>query len=283
MGHTARVSGPTGSSSTYSHGHHPSVLRSHSWRTAENSAGYLLPFLKVTDRLLDVGSGAGTITADLAHRVGQVVAVDNAAAAVEATERLALQRGLSNVQVRPGDVSALEFPANSFDVVHAHQVLQHLAEPVTALVELRRVCTPGGLVAARDVDYASMTWSPASPILSRWLELYRALARANGGQPDAGRALKGWALDAGFSQVTATASTWCFADRVDLGWWCQTWAERLTRSDFATSALAHGLSDRHELAALAVGWLEWGTRPEAWFAMLHGEILARNQPQADPV
>jgi cyclopropane fatty-acyl-phospholipid synthase-like methyltransferase len=49
---------------TYTHGHHESVLRSHRWRTAENSAGYLLPHLAPGMNLLDVGCGPGTITAD---------------------------------------------------------------------------------------------------------------------------------------------------------------------------------------------------------------------------
>jgi cyclopropane fatty-acyl-phospholipid synthase-like methyltransferase len=51
---------------TYTHGHHDSVLRSHRWRTAETSAGYLLPYLRPGMRLLDVGCGPGTITIDLA-------------------------------------------------------------------------------------------------------------------------------------------------------------------------------------------------------------------------
>ena len=41
-----------------------------------NSAAYLLPRLRPTDRLLDVGSGPGTITADLARLVREVVAVE---------------------------------------------------------------------------------------------------------------------------------------------------------------------------------------------------------------
>ena len=61
---------------TYTHGHHESVLRSHRARTAANSAAYLLPRLRPTDRLLDVGSGPGTITADLARLVAEVVAVE---------------------------------------------------------------------------------------------------------------------------------------------------------------------------------------------------------------
>jgi 2-polyprenyl-3-methyl-5-hydroxy-6-metoxy-1,4-benzoquinol methylase len=59
-------------SPVYTHGHHESVLRSHRWRTAENSAGYLLPFLSPGVELLDVGCGPGTVTADLAARSGPV-------------------------------------------------------------------------------------------------------------------------------------------------------------------------------------------------------------------
>ena len=62
----------------YTPGHHESVLRSHRWRTADNSAGYLLPELKPGMRVLDVGCGPGTITADLADRVpdGHVTGID---------------------------------------------------------------------------------------------------------------------------------------------------------------------------------------------------------------
>ncbi len=50
----------------------------------------------------------------------------------------------SNVRFATGDVYALDFDDASFDVVHAHQVLQHLQDPVAALRELRRVLRPGG-------------------------------------------------------------------------------------------------------------------------------------------
>jgi ubiquinone/menaquinone biosynthesis C-methylase UbiE len=261
---------------TYSHGHHDSVLRSHRWRTAENSAGYLLPHLRPDARLLDVGVGPGTITLDLASRLpaGQVVGVDNARAAVDATRALVEQAGVGNVQVEVADVYALDMADGEFDVVHAHQVLQHLADPLAALTEMRRVCRPGGLVAARDADYAAMTWYPESPELSRWLELYRALAHANGGEPDAGRRLRSWAEQVGFARVTSSASVWCFAGPDDLAWWTGTWAERLTASAFGEQALAHHLTDADELAGLAAGWRAWGRRPGAWFSVLHGEVLA---------
>jgi SAM-dependent methyltransferase len=262
----------------YPHGHHPSVLRSHGWRTAENSAGYLLPRLHPSDRLLDVGVGPGTITVDLAARLpaGGVIGIDNAAAALEATRALAEAREVTNLTLQAGDAYALDFEADSFDVVHAHQVLQHLADPVAALREMRRVCRPGGLVAVRDADYAAMTWYPDHPALSRWRMLSQQLARAGGGEPEAGRRLKTWAVEAGFGQVESSASAWCFSAAADLAWWSETWAERLLSSALARQAIAAGLADQPELAHLAAGWREWAEHTGAWFAVLHGEILARD-------
>jgi SAM-dependent methyltransferase len=266
---------PETSREVYSHGHHDSVLRSHRWRTAENSAAYLLPRLRVADRLLDVGIGPGTITLDLARRLseGWVVGIDSAPAAVAATHTIAAAQGVKNLRLLVGDVYQLGFADASFDVVHAHQLVQHLAHPVTALREMRRVCVPGGLVAVRDADYSAMTWHPPSRALTRWLQLYQEVARSNGGEPDAGRRLLGWAHAAGFSDVDSSASAWCFATPTDLAWWSDTWAERLSHSDFAHQAVQLGLSDTMELAQLADGWRRWGRLSDAWFAVLHGEIV----------
>jgi len=261
----------------YTHGHHESVLRSHVWRTAENSAAYLLPHLRPGLDLLDVGCGPGTITADLARRVGpgRVVGLDRAEAPLVAARAEAAAQGLEHLTYVVGDVYRLDFPDDSFDVVHAHQVLQHLTDPVAALREMARVARPGGLVAVRDSDYAAMTWYPDSEGLTRWLSLYRAVARSNGAEPDAGRRLKTWARAAGLTDLTACASTWCFADPLDLDWWSGLWADRVTESALAEQAVARGLATPHELAALAAAWRAWGAEPDAWFAVLHGELLAR--------
>src|SRR6195952_5776592 len=228
---------------TYTHGHHDSVLRSHRWRTAANSAGYLLPHLRPGHSLLDIGCGPGTITVDLAQLVdpGQTVGVDRAGQPLISAKAGAAEQGVGNVAFTVGDVYQLDFPADSFDVVHAHQLLQHLTDPVAALREMRRVCRPSGLVAARDADYAAMTWYPEHPGLTRWLSLYRQVARSNDAEPDAGRRLRSWALEAGFDAVESTASVWCFADAEDVDWWSDTWAERVRTSSFAQQALDRGL------------------------------------------
>lgn len=127
-----------GTGETYLHGHHDSVLRSHRWRTAENSAGYLLPRLQDADRVLDVGCGPGTITVDLAARVpqGEVVGIDAAGDVLEDARQEASRQGRPNVRFDTGDVYHLAFNDAAFDVVHTHQVLQHLGDPVAALAEM---------------------------------------------------------------------------------------------------------------------------------------------------
>ena len=200
-------------SDVYTHGHHESVLRSHLWRTAENSAAYLLPSLRSGLDLLDVGCGPGTITVDLARLVapGRTIGIDREAdVLVKAREHAAREK--QPVEFRAADLYRLEFADASFDVVHAHQVLQHLRDPVRALVELRRVVKPGGVLAARDSTYSCFAWAPRDRQLERWLAVYREVARANHAEPDAGPYLKGWALSAGFTNVVATSSTWTYAD-----------------------------------------------------------------------
>jgi SAM-dependent methyltransferase len=261
---------------TYTHGHHESVLRSHEWRTAENSAGYLLPQLRPGMDLLDVGCGPGTITLDLARLVspGRVLGIDTAEAVVEAARGHAVQRADDTTRFEPGDVYGLQLPDDSFDVVHAHQVLQHLTDPVAALREMRRVCRPGGLVAVRDSDYATMTWFPPNSGLTDWLDLYHRVARGNGAEPDAGRALRSWALRAGFEDVRCSATAWAFATPDERAWWGSLWADRCLHSAFATQAHAGGHATPSQLADIAAAWKSWAATEDAWFGVLHGEVLA---------
>ncbi|MEV0822267.1 class I SAM-dependent methyltransferase [Nonomuraea rubra] len=261
----------------YTHGHHESVLRSHRWRTAENSAAYLLPHLKPHMRILDVGSGPGTITADLAARVpdGHVTASEVTADALELARAEVAGRGLANVGFAVADVHALDYPDDTFCVVHAHQVLQHVEDPVRALREMRRVTKPRGFVAARDSDYTAFTWWPRVPALDEWMALYQRLARSNGGEPDAGRRLLSWARAAGFEDVTATSSTWCFATPDDRAWWGGMWAERILRSALAGQALATGAATEADLRRMSDGWREWAAAGDGWLSVLHGEILCR--------
>ena len=263
----------------YIHGHSDSVLRSHRWRTAENSAAYLLPHLTDGQRVLDVGCGPGTLTVDLARRVepnGRVVGIDISAAVVrEAAAHAAAQRA-GNVTFRTGDFREFEEFEDSFDVVHAHQVLQHLRDPVGALAAMSRLARPGGIVAARDSDYPAFVWTPADPRLDLWLEIYMAVSHRNGTRADAGRYLLRWALEAGLADVAYTTSTWTFATPEARAWWGGSWAQRALESSLAEQAVEYGVATKADLEAVSEGFREWAEQPDGTFVLIHGEIVARS-------
>lgn len=266
---------PEGERYSFSYG--PHVVAAHSRRTAQEAAYFLLPQLEPGMRLLDFGCGPGTITVGLAGAVhpGEVVGIDlsdevlgHAGAAVAAA-------GLDNVVLERA--SAYEVPAEeaSFDVAYAHQVLQHLADPVAALEEVRRVLRPGGLVAVRDADYGTMTHHPNDPRLDRWLDIYHGVARANGGEPDAGRRLPAWLLAAGFELDAVTSSTWTYADANGRRHWADLWTARVGESQYLTRAVELGLTTVEEVDGIAAAWQEWAARPDGFYSFIHGEALAR--------
>jgi len=264
----------------YTHGHAPSVLRSHTNRTVANSAAYLAHLLVPGTSVLDVGCGPGTISIDIAAHVapGRVLAIDATEAPLAGARERAAAAGIDTVTFARGDAYALDAPDggtdSGFEVVHAHQVLQHLGDPVAALREMLRVCRTGGVVAARDADYAAMTWYPNDPLLDRWLAIYRAVAFGNGAEPDAGRHLLAWAHAAGAATVTPSASAWCYATPEDRAWWGGMWAERIVESDLTRQAIDGGIADETELRAIATAWRTWAAHPDGWFSVLHGEVLA---------
>jgi SAM-dependent methyltransferase len=261
----------------YIHGHHESVLRSHSWRTVENSAAYLVPHLRPGLDVLDLGSGPGTITVDLAERVapGTVVGIDASAEIVAAASRLGEERALTNVTFRTGNAYALDLPDDSVDIAHAHQVLQHVADPVAVLQEMARVVKPGGIIAARDVDYGGTIWYPELPGMAHWIRVYDAVHRAGGGEPNAGRRLGAWARQAGLTDIRTSASVWGFSSPEERSWWGGLWADRAVKSDFARQAIETGQATEEDLERMSEAWRAWSEHPDGWFAFPHGELLAR--------
>lgn len=259
----------------YSHGHHRSVLASHAARTARNSCEYFLDRIGPGDRILDIGCGPGTISTDLAGLVGPtgaVVGIDVSGEAVDDARSRARARGVTNVSFEVGDLFALSDDAGGFDVVHAHQVLQHLSQPVEALRAMVRLCRTGGVVAVRDADYGAMTWFPDSPGMDRWLSVYSAGARLRGAEPDAGRRLRRWARLAGTNVASIGTSTWTYATPEDTAWWGHSQAERVRSSKFADQARQQGVSDR-EIEEMAAAWQRWGEDPDAWFCMVHTDLI----------
>ncbi|BAS15731.1 uncharacterized methyltransferase C1B3.06c [Arthrobacter sp. Hiyo8] len=261
----------------YTHGHHESVVRAHASRTAENSAAFVIPHLTAGTSVLDVGCGPGSITCDFAELVApaKVVGLDRSAEIVAQAATLADERGVENVEFVTGNIYDLDFEDETFDLVHAHQVLQHLTDPVAALREMRRVAKPGAIVAVRDADFHGMSWYPEVRELDDWMELYQKIARRNGAEPDAGRRLVSWAQQAGFTDVAPSSSNWLYATAQQRRWQSRVWSERVLHSAFAEQALEYGLANEADLARIAAGWHRWGSTDDGFFLIPNGEVIAR--------
>lgn len=149
---------------------------------------------------------------------------------------------------------------------------------VGALREMRRITKPGGIVAAREADMGSAVWftsnSSIDEQLARFHRTWREVARGNGGDPHAGRQLLAWAHQAGFRDVTPSGSSWTFAGETGTAWWSRIMADRAEQSSYRDGLIKLGMSDQ-EISLMADSYRQWAKDPDAWFSLVHGEILAR--------
>jgi len=136
-------------------------MATHLTCTAESDAAFLLPHIKKSDKILDVGCGPGTITTNLAKYTsdGHITGIDISEQIILKAKHLAGDAGIPTEGAgavtfkRADGLSSLPFPDDTFDSVFASQVFGHFTsqdQALRALVETRRVLKPGGIVATRD-------------------------------------------------------------------------------------------------------------------------------------
>jgi ubiquinone/menaquinone biosynthesis C-methylase UbiE len=132
------------------------------------------------DSLLDLGTGTGRMLELLHPLYSKAVGID-AASSMLAVARANLDRaGITNTQVRLGDIYNLPLPRDSFDVVTVHQVLHFLDDPERALAEAARVLRPGGRLLIVDFapheleflreDFAHLRLGFARDQVAQWIE-----------------------------------------------------------------------------------------------------------------
>jgi SAM-dependent methyltransferase len=166
----------------------------------------------------------------------------------------AATRGLDNLRYEEGSVYELPFAEASFDVVYAHQVLQHLREPAAALTEMRRVLRPGGLITVRDVDWGTAAYWPADPWIDRFVEVHFKTWYRNGGEPRMGRRLRTLFNATNVADLQITAAAWCYATPEETTDWGEPYAQRLLTSPMGERAVEYGYASRSDLEAMAAAF-----------------------------
>jgi ubiquinone/menaquinone biosynthesis C-methylase UbiE len=192
---------------TYTPGYSTPMLSFMGQRRVETHAGFFVPHLRPGWRLLDAGCGPGTITLGLARAVkpGQVVGIDVEESQCASAHQEAEREGL-NVEFRRASVYELPFLDGSFDAVFSHAMLEHLSDPQAALVELRRILKPGGLIGLRAGDLGGLLIDAASEAPTQAFCAYLANEKKNFKDPNVGRKLGRLLRQAGFRVEKQTAS-----------------------------------------------------------------------------
>jgi len=150
-------------------------------------------------RALDIGCGTGSVTAELARRVGPGGAVVGVDLDDEAL-RVAKAAALTNAEFHQGDLS-LARSLGPFDIIYARFLLSHLTDPAGALAVFRDALRPGGRLVVEDVDFAAHICWPPRPSFDRYLVWYQDAAAARGADPGIGPKLPGLLRAAGFAAV----------------------------------------------------------------------------------
>ncbi|KAM0721676.1 hypothetical protein Q7P37_002601 [Cladosporium fusiforme] len=263
-------------------------IKHHEWRTAENSAQYLLPTLtslatsNPSLKFLDVGAGPGTLTTSFAKYLpeGHITAVDLSSEVLARAAQHASSAGVQNITFQPASIYSLSetFGPNSFDVVHVQQVLCHLDSPVQALAEMLKVVKPGGVVAVREIDMRCWSfYPPESEVMNDWIRVQLATLQAAGGNAAAGPSLVSWAMKAGASRedITASMGTWMYSTPEERQIWGSTFRDRITGGEMRKKALELGISTEAELDRMGEEWQRWIDTEDACCGTIHGEILVR--------
>jgi SAM-dependent methyltransferase len=207
-------------------------------------------------RLLDVGCGPGSITTGLGTRS---IGVDVRPVPVP------------GVPVVGADGARLPFADACFDAVYANALLQHVSDTSAVVAEVRRVARSGAVVGIGDVDWGASLLHPADPVLDRGRRLQEAL-RASG-DVHVGRRLRGLLTAAGFERVEVAATGTAVGTAEAVAGTAAFEAAWFEAPEVVAHVTALGLSDRHEMAAVATAWHRWAEDAAAcsaalWFTAL---------------
>ena len=249
--------------------------------TASTHAAYLLPHLKPGLRVLDFGCGPGTISVGLAEAIapGVLHGVDMEESQIKLARAAARAAGLENAVFYVGDVAALPFEDEFFDVAHCHNVLMHIPDTNAVLTEVSRVLKPGGIIGCREMICGSSFIHPEFGVLGEVWRMFADLLDADEGHAQMGREMKRHLFDAGFADIRITASLKVYSTPDEV-----VAAHRLAdrwflSQEITEAAIKYGAATRQMCDEMRIAFDKWRDHPGAFAGIAYGEVIA-NKPRS---
>lgn len=234
--------------------------------------------LQTGERVLDVGSGLGQLTRDIARQVQtKVVGIERSESQLQQCLRFAQLAGENAlVDFRLGDATALPLAANewtSFDVAHTRFVLEHVRDPLAVVRQMVRAVRPGGRIILEDDGHDIIRIWPSLPAFDKlWQNYFRTYNRF-GNDPFIGHRLVELLHQAGALPVR---NNWLFfgacAGQADV--FAAYVANIISILDGVRDPiLAIGEITASEFDSTIAALREWGRRPDValWYAISWAE------------
>jgi ubiquinone/menaquinone biosynthesis C-methylase UbiE len=148
-------------------------------------------------RVLEVGSGLGLLASEVA-RAAEGVRVSGLE---RSAEQIAAAVRHGRVTYVRGDAHHLDFRDGAFDLAYARYVLEHVADPLQVVREMRRVTRIGGRIATCENDISLFRVDPPCPTFEKVFAAFQQLQATLGGDSLVGRRLYRLFREAGFVRI----------------------------------------------------------------------------------
>jgi ubiquinone/menaquinone biosynthesis C-methylase UbiE len=159
-------------------------------------------------RVADVGCGPGTVTFFMAGHIspgGSASGVDASTEQLKVAREEAQKKGVKNVCFIEADVYSLGLEKDSFDLVYARSLLSHLQDPLQAIMEMKRIVKPGGVLVCEDIDMATIHTEPSTAEYERAVEIWMGLGEERRTDYRVGSHMADLFRKAGFADVQETS------------------------------------------------------------------------------
>lgn len=209
--------------------------------------------------VLSVGCGPGVILAAICDLHPSVRGTGIDLSSDRVNQAIRMNRENLRTRFLCGDAQAMQFPADSFDLVYCRMLMQYLPKKERAVGEMVRVCRRGGTVLLQDLDGQLLWHYPEDPALQEGLEKVVAALSSTGFDPYVGRKLFWLARKAGLENIDVQAESYhLIAGEIAPDKWEQ-WELKL---DIAMPQMARVFGSERQAKEYSRRFLEYLSRPD---------------------